>query len=144
MKKNNNKGFTLMEMLIVVAIIAVLVAIAIPVFTNQLEKAREATDMANLRSAYAEVMASALTDSERTNGTTAAADANNNVQKVVTDGKAEWSKEVVLVQKQNNWQTSGEIKIGGKVIDKNTDTVGKTWVVSYNEDTGVVSIAPKG
>ena len=40
MKKNNNKGFTLMEMLIVVAIIAVLVAIAIPVFTNQLEKAR--------------------------------------------------------------------------------------------------------
>ena len=142
--KNNNKGFTLMEMLIVVAIIAVLVAIAIPVFTNQLEKAREATDMANLRSAYAEVMASALTDSERTNGTTAAADANNNVQKVVTDGKAEWSKEVVLVQKQNNWQTSGEIKIGGKVIDKNTDTVGKTWVVSYNEDTGVVSIAPKG
>ena len=58
MKKNNNKGFTLMEMLIVVAIIAVLVAIAIPVFTNQLEKSREATDAANIRSAYAEVMAS--------------------------------------------------------------------------------------
>lgn len=57
MKKNNNKGFTLMEMLIVVAIIAVLVAIAIPVFTNQLEKSREATDAANIRSAYAEVMA---------------------------------------------------------------------------------------
>ena len=63
MKKNNNKGFTLMEMLIVVAIIAVLVAIAIPVFTNQLEKAREATDEANIRSAYAEVMACAMTDS---------------------------------------------------------------------------------
>ena len=31
-KLNNKKGFTLMEMLIVVAIIAVLVAIAIPVF----------------------------------------------------------------------------------------------------------------
>ena len=60
-KLKNSKGFTLMEMLIVVAIIAVLVAIAIPTFTNQLEKAREATDMANLRSAYAEVMASALT-----------------------------------------------------------------------------------
>ena len=31
MKKNNNKGFTLAELLIVVAIIAVLVAIAIPI-----------------------------------------------------------------------------------------------------------------
>ena len=51
--KKNNKGFTLAELLIVVAIIAVLVAIAIPVFTSQLEKSREATDMANVRSAYA-------------------------------------------------------------------------------------------
>ena len=36
---------------------AVLVAIAIPIFTAQLEKAREATDAANIRSAYAEVVA---------------------------------------------------------------------------------------
>ena len=50
--KKNNKGFTLAELLIVVAIIAVLVAIAIPIFTAQLEKSRETTDMANLRSAY--------------------------------------------------------------------------------------------
>ncbi len=55
-KMNNRKGFTLAELLIVVAIIAVLVAIAIPVFTSQLEKAREATDIANIRSAYAEVV----------------------------------------------------------------------------------------
>ena len=41
---------------------AVLVAIAIPVFTSQLEKSREATDAANIRSAYAEVVAEALTD----------------------------------------------------------------------------------
>ena len=54
MKKTNKKGFTLAELLIVVAIIAVLVAIAIPVFTSQLEKARQATDVANLRAAYAE------------------------------------------------------------------------------------------
>jgi type IV pilus assembly protein PilA len=51
-KMNNRKGFTLAELLIVVAIIAVLVAIAIPVFTSQLEKAREATDVANVRSGY--------------------------------------------------------------------------------------------
>ncbi len=58
--KKNNKGFTLAELLIVVAIIAVLVAIAIPVFTTQLEKSREGVDAANIRSAYAEVIAANL------------------------------------------------------------------------------------
>jgi len=60
MKKNNNKGFTLAELLIVVAIIAVLVAIAIPVFTTQLERSKEATDLSNIRAAYAEVVAEYL------------------------------------------------------------------------------------
>ena len=59
--KENKKGFTLAELLIVVAIIAVLVAISIPIFTSQLEKAREATDVANIRSAYAEAAAEAIT-----------------------------------------------------------------------------------
>ena len=58
--KRNKKGFTLAELLIVVAIIAVLVAVAIPVFTEQLEKSREATDVANLRSAYAAAAADYL------------------------------------------------------------------------------------
>ena len=61
-KKRNQKGFTLAELLIVVAIIAVLVAIAIPVFTTQLEKSREATDVANVRSAYADVVAAYITE----------------------------------------------------------------------------------
>lgn len=39
-----------------------LVAIAIPVFTSQLEKSREATDLANIRSAYAEVVATSLSN----------------------------------------------------------------------------------
>ena len=59
--KNNRKGFTLAELLIVVAIIAVLVAIAIPVFTSQLEKSREATDLSNIRGYYAEITTGLLT-----------------------------------------------------------------------------------
>lgn len=55
-EKNNRKGFTLAEMLIVVAIIAVLVSISVPVFTNKLEKAREAADVANMRSAKSAVL----------------------------------------------------------------------------------------
>lgn len=45
-----------MELLIVLAIIAILIAIAIPTFSSQMEKSREATDLANVRSAYAELM----------------------------------------------------------------------------------------
>lgn len=59
-KLTNKKGFTLMEMLIVVAIIAVLVAIAIPTFTGQIEKANQAADAANIRAAYAEAALKAL------------------------------------------------------------------------------------
>ena len=61
-KKLNKKGFTLAEMLIVVAIIAVLVAVSIPVFTSKLEKAREATDIANMRAAKAAAVAAYLSE----------------------------------------------------------------------------------
>lgn len=54
-KLKNKKGFTLMEMLIVVGIIAILVAIAIPTFSSALTKARVATDKANVRAYYAEL-----------------------------------------------------------------------------------------
>ncbi len=62
----NKKGFTLAELLVVVAIIGVLVAISIPIFTSQIEKSREAVDAANLRSAYAEVAADILTEDTAT------------------------------------------------------------------------------
>ena len=84
LRKNNKKGFTLAELLIVVAIIAVLVAIAIPVFTTQLEKSREATDVANVRSSYAVVVAEGLVADPTT-----------------TD---EVTATVELKQQQNGWQ----------------------------------------
>jgi len=82
MKKMNNKGFTLAELLIVVAIIAVLVAIAIPVFNAQLEKAREATDLANIRSAYAVVVTKYL------------------------DKNGSYTQSVSVQQTQANWQNN--------------------------------------
>lgn len=49
-------GFTLAELLIVVAIILVLVAIAVPVFTGAQDKANEATRDANIRAAKSAAM----------------------------------------------------------------------------------------
>ena len=56
------EGFTLAELLIVVAIIAVLVAVSIPIFTGQLKKSRLATNQANARAAKAAAVTQYLSD----------------------------------------------------------------------------------
>lgn len=86
----NSRGFTLAELLITVAIIGVLVAISILVFASQTEKSREATDLSNVRAAYAEVMAEAITE-------------NMEYQ----------AKTVPLKQKQDDWQSADSVTIGG-------------------------------
>lgn len=55
-KLKKQGGFTLIEMLIVVAIIAILVAVSIPFIANAMDKTRHATDAANERAAKAEIM----------------------------------------------------------------------------------------
>ena len=67
--RENKKGFTLAELLIVVAIIGVLVAVSIPIFTAQLGKARRATNQANARAAYAAASAAYLGDDTVNGGT---------------------------------------------------------------------------
>lgn len=62
MKRKSNNGFTLAELLIVVAIIAVLVAISMPIFTSQLKKARVAVNQANARAGEAAAYAAYLED----------------------------------------------------------------------------------
>lgn len=49
-------GFTLAELLIVVAILLVLIAIAVPLFTGALDKAQNAVAIANARSAQSEAL----------------------------------------------------------------------------------------
>lgn len=121
--KQNKNGFTLMEMLIVIAIIAVLIAVAIPVFASQLEKTREATDLANVRSAYAQVSTEALL------------------------GDSETTVTVNLKQKQADWQSVDPVNIGGIVHSKSQGDTENwkgvaepngTCVVSYKEDYGII------
>lgn len=61
-KLSKNGGFTLIEMLIVVAIIAILVVVSIPLVTNALDSAKHATDSANERAAKAEILICYLAD----------------------------------------------------------------------------------
>lgn len=121
--KQNRSGFTLMEMLIVIALIAVLVAIAIPTIASQLERSREAADLANVRAAYAQVSAEALL------------------------GDPQFTVTVDLKQKQADWQSANPVNIGGIVHYKNDgDTVNwkgvatpnGTCTVSYDKDHGII------
>ena len=69
-KDRQKQGFTIMEMLIVVAIIAILVAVSIPIFHNSLHKAKVAADKANVRAYYAELQLEYLTTGEYREGIT--------------------------------------------------------------------------
>ena len=60
--KIKRSGFTLAELLFVVAIVGVLVSISIPVFSKQLERSREAVDLSNVRADYSEIMTDVLTE----------------------------------------------------------------------------------
>ena len=71
-KKLNKKGFTLAELLIVVAIIAVLVAIAIPVFTGSLRRARYGVHEANARSLKMMGVSAVLSSADFVNNTSTA------------------------------------------------------------------------
>ena len=66
----NKKGFTVAELLIVVAIIGVLVAISIPVYSKLVQKARLAANQANARAAYSAVEIQFLTSDHRSEGET--------------------------------------------------------------------------
>lgn len=121
MNRKKEKGFTLMELLIVLAIVSVLVAIAIPVFAKQIEKSREAADLANVRSAYAELMVKVLAEETPASVT------------------------VGLKQKEAGWQTKLPITVGGVTFN---GTVTANWigtpigggicVISYDRDKGAI------
>ena len=90
-----------------------LVAISIPIFTSQLEKSREATDLANLRSAYAEVMTAGLTE-----------DTSN------------YTQSVIAKQRQDGWQTSFEDVGGIAAASISAKTNGDSWTVTYSPASG--------
>ena len=89
-------------------------------FTNQLEKSREATDAANIRSAYAEVMAAALSDPDNDHTAT-----------------------VEKKQTQDKWQSAVEIAGVSVTVDSNDINSTTTTTVQYTHSDGKVKIDGK-
>ena len=121
--KQNNAGFTLVNVLIVIAVIAILSVGAYPVFSTLIEKSWEAADISGVRSAFDHVSAEALM--------------GNKTATVTVD----------LKQKQADWQTMDPVNIRGIIHYKGADDTnnwkgvaspGGNCVVSYEEDVGVV------
>ena len=105
-----------------------LVAIAIPVFTTQLEKSRESTDIANVRSAYAGIVTDYLAD---------------------TASYSTLSATVSAQQKQTGWQTSEHSLVGMSGSNEYSIDIpsegakaGGSWELTINE-SGVVSLTGK-
>ena len=122
--RNNKRGFTLVELIVVLTILAVLAAMLIPALQGYIEKSLETADVLHVREAYMEVLTASLTN-----------DAENQV------------KTVNLKQKQDDWQSMDPITIAGITHykkDGDTDnwkgipTAGGVCEVSYNATVGVV------
>ena len=114
---------------------AVLVAIAIPVFTTQLEKSRDTTSASNIRAAYAEAQASYLTEIASDNNVTVNKTGNKVTSIAVANVKFEgvqpgWSGAITDLPNNCNWTALG--------ADANGEIGGAagsyTLLFTYNDD----------
>lgn len=127
--RENKKGFTLAELLVVVAIVGILVAISIPVFTSQLAKARKATNQANMRAAKAAAVAQYLTDGE-TGKKYYDYDLDKGIAKSITEKTSGTEEKDIDAADDNKRYTKIEVSVQASTVNTNDGTT--------NDDGNVV------
>ena len=117
---NKKKGFTLAELLIVIAIIGVLVGIAIPVLNSQLEKSRKAKDLHTARSIES-VLATAVNDGTIELAPADKANQASGVWVIVARDENSWPEGYDSTRQYNTYfcGTNQAIKING--VNANSD-----------------------
>lgn len=121
-----------------------LVAIAIPIFSSQLEKAREATDASNVRSYYAEISTALLTG-DLTNAVTGKSTTivGNGITATVSVYTAtiaagdEFTVTLTYntVQQQQAWQGGAPVVSGVTLSDWTVLGTGKTLTYTFTYGT---------
>lgn len=124
MKKNNKKGFTLVELVIVVAVMAILVAVAIPTVASITSKAQSSVDQTNCRTIESIIKLEAAEKSNDSNTYTITA----------ADAAAACTKAKLGIEKDNYYYI---VSNGSVVSDKpDTGTAGKEYFVLGFDDAG--------
>ena len=117
-----------------------LVAISIPIFTSQLEKSREATDLANIRSAYAVIQSAALVQDDQ--ATLSKSDTDITTYTVEgSEGSFVYTAVVKLKQKQEDWQTSDGAKSVAGLTITGTPASGGNCTITYTQSTNKTTAA---
>ena len=124
-KLSNKKGFTLAELLVVVAIIAVLVAVSIPIFSAQTKKATVATNQANARAAKAAAVTAVLG-----NGTSAAGIYSYDIKTGTATIVASVTDAKTFAGEPSDWKVGSPTDIDAQTYN--------TWYVTVTA-TGTVS-----
>ena len=108
LKKKNNKGFTLVELVIVVVILAILVGILAPQYTKYVEKSRKAADASNLDNMVTvmKVLAADSTDSVPVGTYTIAMTASGTTMKIGTADIDSNLKTLIDQTAGDNWENT--------------------------------------